>query len=69
MCTIKRNVRYQKEIKPWRIRYTESGEQRSYMQDYYAKNKLKFVEYRRTFKQKNPDYYKQYARRKKNEQL
>lgn len=66
-CTISKNVRYQKRVKAWQHRFVDNDEQRSYMVDYYAKNKEKFAEYRRQFKERNPDYYKEYARRRKNE--
>lgn len=60
-------MRYQKRIKAWLHRYIDHDDQRSYMVDYYSKNKDKFAEYRRKFKAKNPDYYKNYARKVKNE--
>lgn len=66
-CTIKKNVRYQKRTKAWLHRFVDDEEQRSYMVDYYSKNKEKFAEYRRKFKERNPDYYKEYARKRKNE--
>lgn len=66
-CTIRKNVRYQKRVKAWLHRFVDDEEQRSYMVDYYAKNKEKFAEYRRKFKEKYPDYYKEYSRKRKNE--
>jgi len=65
-CTIRKNVRYQKRTKAWMHRFVDNDEQRSYMVDYYAKNKEKFAEYRRKFKEKYPDYYKEYSRKRKN---
>jgi hypothetical protein len=64
-CTIRKNVRYQKRVKAWKHRFVDNDEQRSYMVEYYAKNKEKFAEYRRKFKEKYPDYYKEYARKQK----
>lgn len=66
-CTISRNVKYQKKLKSWKNRFVDNDQQRSYMVDYYSKNKEKFAEYRRVFKEKYPDYYREYTRRRKNE--
>lgn len=66
-CTIKKNVRYQKRVKAWKHRYIDNDEQRSYMIDYYAKNKEKFAAYRKKFKEKYPEYYKEYSRKRKDE--
>lgn len=66
-CTIKKNVRYQKQTKAWLHRFVDDDEQRSYMVEYYAKNKQKFAEYRRKFKERYPEYHKEYARKRKNE--
>lgn len=66
-CTIKKNVDYQKRVKSWMHRFVDDDEKRSYMVEYYAKNKEKFAEYRRKFKKKYPDYYKEYSRKRKNE--
>ena len=65
-CTIKKNVRYQKVTKPWLNRFVDGDEKRSYMVDYYSKNKAKFAEYRRKFRELYPDYYKDYNRNLKN---
>ncbi len=67
-CTIKRNVRYQRRVQAWRTRYGCDNERREYMRGYYAKNKDKFVGYRKKFVEKNPDYYTQYFRSKKEKQ-
>jgi hypothetical protein len=48
-------------------RFVDDDEKRSYMVEYYAKNKENFAEYRRKFKKKYPDYYKEYSRKRKNE--
>ena len=64
-CTVKRNVSYQKKNKSWRNRFVDEERQRSYMVDYYAKNKEKFAEYKRKFKEKNPDYFREWHMRKK----
>lgn len=66
MCTVKRNVRYQRKVKAWKFRYVDNDQQRSYMVEYYRKNKERFAEYRKKFKEKYPDYYKDYARNRKN---
>jgi hypothetical protein len=65
-CTIKKNVRYQNEVQAWKHRFVDNDEQRSYMIEYYAKNKAKFAEYRRKFRERNPGYYKEYSRKRKN---
>lgn len=69
MCTIKKNVKHQKKTKAWKHRYLDNDEKRSYMVDYYAKNKDKFAEYRRKFKERYPNYYKEYNQRRKMEKL
>lgn len=66
-CTIKKNVYYQKKTKSWKNRFIDSDEKRSYMVDYYAKNRDKFAEYRKTFREKHPEYFKLYSRKRKNE--
>jgi hypothetical protein len=50
-------------------RFVDNDEQRSYMVDYYSKNKEKFAEYRRKFKERYPEYHKEYARKRKNERV
>lgn len=64
-CTIKRNVRYQKKTKAWKRRYVDDDARRIYMRDYYEKNKDKFAKYRTEFKERYPEYYKQYFRARK----
>src|SRR3982751_595156 len=64
-CTIRKNVIYQKRTKAWLHRFIDNDEQRSYMVDYYSKNKAKFAEYRRKFKERYPEYHKEYNRRRK----
>ncbi len=66
-CTIRKNVRHQKKIKAWKHRFVDADQQRTYMVDYYSKNKEKFAEYRRKFRERYPDYYREYARKRKNE--
>jgi len=68
-CTIKKNVKHQKKTKAWKHRYLDNEEKRSYMVEYYAKNKDKFAEYRRKFKERYPNYYKEYNQRRKMEKL
>ena len=65
-CTIDKNIRYQKRVKAWKHRFINDEERRSYMTEYYAKNKEKFAEYRLTFKKKYPEYHKEYSRNLKN---
>lgn len=65
-CTIKKNVHYQRQVEAWKHRYVDDEEKRSYMVDYYAKNKEKFAEYRRQFRIRHPEYHKMYARKRKN---
>jgi hypothetical protein len=69
VCTIAKNTVYQRRVQPWKNRYVDNEEQRSYMVEYYAKNKEKFAEYRRKFKEKYPEYHKEYARKRKDERL
>lgn len=64
-CTIKKNVRYQQKTKSWRYRFVDNDEKRPYMADYYANHKKEFAEYRRKFLERNPDYHKEYARKRK----
>lgn len=64
-CTIKRNVRYQKRVKAWRHRYVDEEARRLYMREYYNQNKEKFAKYRSEFKARNPEYYKEYFRKRK----
>lgn len=59
-CTVRRNVRYQRKVQAWKNRFVDGDERRSYMIEYYAKNKEKFAEYRKKFKEKYPDYYRNY---------
>ena len=66
-CTVKTNVKYQKKKKVWLHRFVDGDENKSYMVDYYSKNKEKFAEYRRQFKERYPQYYKEYAWKRKNE--
>lgn len=66
-CTIKMNVRYQQRTEAWKHRFVDNDQQRSYMSDYFSKNKEKFAEYRRKFKEKYPEYHKEYARKHKND--
>lgn len=66
-CTIRKNVLYQQRVQAWKHRFVDDNQQRSYMADYYSKNKQKFAEYRRKFKEKYPDYSKEYFRKRKNE--
>jgi len=66
-CTIKRNISYQKKTQAWKHRFIDNEQRKSYQLDYYAKNKEKFAEYRTNFKLKHPEYFKMYARQRKND--
>jgi len=68
-CTIKRNILYQRSVQKWKHRYVDNDTQRSYMVEYYRKNKEKFAAYRRKFKEEYPEYYKNYARARKNKPI
>ena len=59
-CTIKRNVRYQRKNESWKHRYADDEARKSYMRDYYSKNKEKFAEYRQKFNDKFPGYHRNY---------
>lgn len=65
-CTIRRNLAYQKRTESWKHRFVDEAKQRSYMVDYYARNKDKFVEYRRQFKIRRPNYFRDYERDRRN---
>lgn len=58
-CVIKKNVQNQKKTKPW-LNKRDPDRRRKYQRDYYANNKEKFAKYRSNFKQKHPNYYKEY---------
>ena len=66
-CTIKKNVAYQKRVGRWKERFIDEDDRKAYMKKYYEANKEKFAAYREAFRNKNPEYYKLYARNKKNE--
>lgn len=68
VCTIKRNVRYQKKHKTWFNRNVDPEERRAYLRDYYKKNKAKYQEYRKKFLKRNPDYFKNYYRLNKEDE-
>ncbi len=65
-CTIKRNVRYQIKTEAWKHKYADAETRREYMRKYYADNKEKYARYRQEFRKKNPHYYKEYFRDRKN---
>ena len=67
-CTIKKNVKYQRTVQAWKYRFVDNDERKSYMVEYYARNKEKFAAYRKKFKEKHPGYHKLYARARKNKQ-
>lgn len=66
-CAIKHNVAYQRKAKTWMHRHVDGDEQKSYMVDYYQKNKEKFAQYRRQFKERYPDYHRNYYLSRKND--
>lgn len=59
-CVIKKNVAHQNKTKPWRSKTADKEKRRAYQRDYYAKNKDRFLKYRTDFKQRHPNYYKEY---------
>lgn len=65
-CTIKKNVRYQQKTEAWKHRWVNGDSTKSYLRDYYEKNKDKYRAYRKKFKEENPWYYKEYLMKKKN---
>ena len=67
-CTIARNAKYQRKKRPWKKRFIDGDETRDYHKEYYQNNKEKYKEYRRCFMAKNPHYYREYFRNKKNPQ-
>lgn len=64
-CTIRRNGRYQKRVKPWRNRDTTSEDRKAFMRKYYENNKEKFAKYRSNFRIRHPEYYKEYFRKRR----
>ncbi len=67
-CTIKRNSKYQIKNQTWKHRFEDEDARKAYMQKYYSKNREKFAMYRAEFKARNPDYYKNYTKRRKQKQ-
>ena len=64
-CTVKTNVLYRRKKGPT-YHTTDPQERKAYMKKYYDANKEKFAEYRHTFKERHPEYYKKYHRDHKN---
>jgi hypothetical protein len=64
-CTIERNRIYQKSV-PRASRYIGDEEQRAYYRAYYESHKEKFAEYRRTFKERHPEYHQHRRQKGKN---
>ena len=62
-CTIKKNMKYQRKVKSWKFRSIDNDSTRTYMREYYSKNKEKFARYRAEFKLRHPDYYKEYRQK------
>ena len=65
-CTIKRNVKRQKQLQPWKYRFVDEVSRKEYSKEYYSKNRDRFAKYRAEFKKRNPEYYKMYQRDRKN---
>lgn len=65
-CTIKNNVAYQKRTEAWKHRFLDDEKTKPYMKEYYSKNKEKFAGYRTKFREKNPQYYREYLMKKRN---
>ncbi len=59
VCTIKQNVVNQRDTQAWKKRLIDTDDRRSYQLEYYQKNKAKFAEYRKRFKEKHPNYYQE----------
>lgn len=60
-CTIHRNIIYQRKAKTWKKRSSENSYDREYARQYYQDHKEAFSEYRRTFLERHPGYYRAYA--------
>ena len=65
MCSIKRNISYQKKVRFWKFRFVNDDARRIYMRSYYSKNKEKFAKYREDFREKYPGYHRDYSRNRK----
>lgn len=66
-CRRERSRRDQKKYNDTRNLDPEAY--RAYRLGYYHQNKDKFAEYRANFRERHPDYYKNYTKQKKEEQL
>lgn len=64
-CTINKNVKYQKKVGAWKVKFKDDATRHEYMREYYKNNKEKFARYRAEFKLRNPEYYKNYLRMRK----
>jgi hypothetical protein len=64
-CTIHRNLAYQRKVKAWRKRISENS--REYALQYYQDNKERFAHYRKTFLERHPGYYRDYADKRRGE--
>ena len=58
-CTIKRILICQRKKKAWKNRIAEYSSE--YSKAYYADHKEKFAEYRKSFLERHPGYYRDYA--------
>lgn len=68
-CIIKLNYEYQKRNPISKCSEERGDKYKKYQRQYYLNNKEKFSNYRSRFKERNPDYYRQYVQRLKNEML
>lgn len=59
-CVIKKNIANQHKTKPWRNNKIDKEKRRKYQREYYANNKQRFAKYRSDFKDRHPNYYKEY---------
>jgi len=64
-CTIRKNTTYQQKTKAWRYRFVDKEETKSYMSDYYERHRDQFIEYRRLFNLRYPNYHKHYYESRK----
>lgn len=68
-CIVSQVSANQKKKKPWLKRAPASEERKAYMKEYYKNNKEKFKRGRLKFQEKNPDYYKDYSKARREESV
>jgi hypothetical protein len=59
-CRKRKNADYQRENESWKFRISDEAK-KAYSRAYYQDNKDKFAKYRADFKEKHPEYYKNYT--------